>query len=130
MEKYWHKRRIYNEGIDHKKDILNFGSYGILSLRNGPITGEQIESARVALKRVLGKSVHIWIRILPYKPVTKKSNGVRMGKGKGVLDHLIYYAKQDEILFEIDLVPEARAQRAFQISNSKLPIPTLLVKKE
>jgi large subunit ribosomal protein L16 len=131
MKKFLHKSRIYKEGISHKKDQLSpEGWYGIVSLRNGPVTINQIESARIALKRVLGKSVPLWIRIKPSKPVTHKSSGIRMGKGKGSIDHYIYYAQTDEVLFEIGAISYSKAKKAFEISNSKLPIPTILVEHE
>jgi len=130
MKKFLHKRRIYKEGISHKKDQLTCGAFGILSLSNGPITVNQIESTRVALKRIVGKSVPIWIRIKPSRPITHKSSGIRMGKGKGSIDHFIYYAKAEEVLFEIGIASRPKIQKAFEISNSKLPIPTMLIEQE
>lgn len=127
LRKHLHKSSIYRSGISHKKDLLLRGDFGIISCCDGVITNNQIEAARIALKRVLGRAATIWINIKPSRPVTKKSTGVRMGKGKGIFNHFVYYAKEDEILFEFRGVSMEKVRRAFVICNSKLPIPTKLV---
>jgi large subunit ribosomal protein L16 len=62
---------------------LAFGTFGIKSLETCFITGRQIEAARQAVTRHMKREGQIWIRIFPDKPITKKPNEVRMGKGKG-----------------------------------------------
>jgi len=43
----------------------------------------QIEAARVAMTRFVKRGGKIWIRVFPDKPITKKPQETRMGKGKG-----------------------------------------------
>ena len=52
-------------------------------------TSRQIEAARIALTRFMKREGKVWIRIFPDKPVTSKPLEVRMGKGKGALDHYV-----------------------------------------
>nr|YP_009370732.1 ribosomal protein L16 [Eukaryota sp. BB2]AQL10438.1 ribosomal protein L16 [Eukaryota sp. BB2] len=122
-----HKSRIYKEGISHKQDYVHRGKYGIFCLQNGVVTIRQLETTRVALRRVLGKSCPIWIRIQPQKPVTKKSTGVRMGKGKGSFSHYIYYVKKDEMIFEIGDISASRVVKAYKLAASKLPVRTNII---
>jgi large subunit ribosomal protein L16 len=43
----------------------------------------QIEAARVAMTRFIKRGGKIWVRVFPDKPITKKPQETRMGKGKG-----------------------------------------------
>jgi len=47
---------------------------------------------------------------------------VRMGKGKGALDHWVAVIKPGRIMFEIDGVPEAVATEALRLAAQKLPV--------
>jgi large subunit ribosomal protein L16 len=69
----------------------------------------------------------VWIRIFPDKPITKKPNEVRMGKGKGALSHYVAVIKPGRILFEIDGVPRDVAQEALRLAAQKLPVLTKFV---
>lgn len=62
---------------------LRFGSLALQTTSAAPLTFQQIESGRKALRRVLKKTGFMWVRVFPYSPITKKPLSVRMGKGKG-----------------------------------------------
>jgi large subunit ribosomal protein L16 len=47
------------------------------------MTARQIEAARVAMTRFIKRGGKIWVRVFPDKPITKKPQETRMGKGKG-----------------------------------------------
>ena len=66
---------------------LNFGSYGLKTLEPERITARQIEAARRAITRQMKRQGRVWIRVFPDLPVTGKPAEVRMGKGKGAVDH-------------------------------------------
>jgi large subunit ribosomal protein L16 len=72
----------------------------------------------------------IWIRIFPDKPITKKPPEVRMGSGKGSLDHYAAVVKPGVILFEMGGVPHHLAKEAMQLAAMKLPIDVKIVEKE
>ena len=61
-------------------DVL-YGSYGLMSLTPIWITANQIESARVAINRVVKRFGRMWIRVFPDKPYTKKPAEPRHGSG-------------------------------------------------
>ncbi|MBI2967911.1 MAG: 50S ribosomal protein L16 [Bacteroidetes bacterium] len=105
---------------------LAFGSFGLKALAAKWITDKQIEAARVALTRHLKREGQVWIRIFPDKPVTKKPAEVRMGSGKGALDHWVAPVKSGTILFEIEGVTLTMAKEAFRLASHKLPIKTKL----
>jgi large subunit ribosomal protein L16 len=106
-----------------------FGSYGIKALENGFITAKQIETIRVLLNRICGKTGNIWIRIFPDKPITRKPLGVRMGSGKGNVEYWAAPVKPGVILFEIDGVAENDIVKTANIVRDKLQIKVSLEKK-
>jgi large subunit ribosomal protein L16 len=69
----------------------------------------------------------VWIRIFPDKPITKKPQEVRMGKGKGAVDHWVAQVKPGRIMFEIDGVPLEVANEALRLAAQKLPVLTKIV---
>lgn len=107
--------------------MVAFGSYGLKALEHCWLTDRQIEAARVAIIRSIGRDAKMWIRVFPDKPITKKPLEVRMGKGKGDLDHWAAVVKPGRILFEVDGVSMEEAREAFRLAASKLPIKTKFV---
>lgn len=68
----------------------------------GYITARQLEAARIAMTRYMKREGKVWIRIFPDKPITSKPLEVRMGKGKGAVDHFVAVVKPGRIMFELD----------------------------
>lgn len=58
------------------------GQYAIQALEPGKLTFKQIESCRRTLRRTLGKTSQVWLRVFTSIPVTQKSVASRMGKVK------------------------------------------------
>lgn len=71
----------------------------------------------------------LWINIFPNKPITKKPQEVRMGKGKGAIDHWVAVVKPGRILIEIDGVNLEIGKEALRLAANKLPIRTKLILK-
>lgn len=61
----------------------NFKDFAIVSLESGKLNSKQIELLRKTLRRLLKLQGKFWLNVYPNKNITKKSEGVRMGKGKG-----------------------------------------------
>lgn len=106
---------------------LDFGEFGLKTLESGWITNRQIEAARIAMTRHVKRGGKIWIRMFPDKPITKKPAEVRMGKGKGGLDHWVAVVRPGRILYEIQGVDEALAREAMRLAAQKLPVKTKFV---
>lgn len=116
------RRGIATSGAD-----LAFGEFGLKSLENGWVKNNQIEAARVIIARQLHKGGKLWIRIFPDKSITKKPAEVRMGKGKGDLDHWVCVVKRGKIMFELGGVPEEYARQCFRLIAYKLPLRTKFI---
>jgi len=106
---------------------LAFGDFGIKSLGTIWLTGRQIEAARIAVTRHMQRQGHVWIRVFPDKPITKKPLDVRMGKGKGNPEGFVVPLAPGRIIFEIDGVPFDVAKEALRLAAQKLPITTKFV---
>lgn len=111
-------------------NTLAFGEFGIQALTRGPLTGSQIEAARVAINRHLKRKGKLWIRVFPHKPVTKKPAETRMGKGKGPVEYYVAQIKPGVILFEVAGVPATIAREALRLADTKLPFSCRFVSRE
>ena len=106
---------------------ISFGNFAIKALDPVFITSRQIEAARIAATRYMKREGQLWIRIFPDKPITSKPAEVRMGKGKGALDHWVAVVRPGRILFELDGVRMDVAQEALRLAAQKLPVKTKFV---
>ena len=106
---------------------LSFGDFGLKVMEPGFITDRQIEASRIAMTRFVKRGGKVWIRLFPDKPITKKPAEVRMGSGKGALDHWAARVQPGKILFEMEGVNLADAQEAMRLASNKLPLKTKFV---
>ena len=125
--KYRKQQKGRNKGLAYRGALVSFGSFGLKSLEPSRITSRQVESARIAMTRYMKRDGKVWIRIFPDKPVTSKPAEVRMGKGKGSLDHYVAIVKPGTIMFEIDGVSSEIAHEALRLAAQKLPVATRTV---
>ena len=115
------------KGNAQRGHLLAFGSFGIKALEETWLTARQIEAARIAVTRYMKRQGQVWIRVFPDKPMTSKPAEVRMGKGKGALDHWVARIKPGNLIFEIDGVDEETAKEALRLAAQKLPVTTKYV---
>lgn len=110
--------------LEFKANKLNFGTIGLKACEAGIISSKQIEAARQAIVRKIKRKGKLFIRIFPYLPITAKSTGIRMGKGKGQISHWGARVRGGTVLFEICGVNNITATSAFKTGGAKLPIKT------
>ncbi len=106
---------------------VSFGSFGLKAMEPGRIRSNQIEAARKAISRTVGKTGKVWIRIFPDMPYTQKPAEVKMGKGKGELSGYQAPVRAGRVLFEVDGVEEAVAREALRKGGTKLPVKVKVV---
>ena len=115
------------KGLSQRGHQLSNGMFGVKALDAVFVTSRQIEAARIAATRYMRREGQLWIKIFPDKPITKKPLEVRMGKGKGALDHYVAVVKPGRILFEVSGVPIDVAKEALRLASQKLPVKTKFV---
>jgi large subunit ribosomal protein L16 len=106
---------------------LAFGSFGLKAMEPIWMTNRQIEAARQAMTRAMKREGNVWIRIFPDKPITRKPQEVRMGKGKGNPEFWAAVVEPGRILFEVEGVTEEVAKEAMHLAAAKLPIKTKFI---
>ncbi|MEE9503255.1 MAG: 50S ribosomal protein L16 [Candidatus Aminicenantaceae bacterium] len=106
---------------------LAFGEFGLQALEPCWITARQIEAGRIAITRHVKRKGKLWIRVFPWKPITKKPTEVRMGKGKGDPEFWVDVVKPGKILYELEGVSEPLAKEAMRLAANKLSVKTRFI---
>ena len=128
--KYRKQQRGKMRGKAWTGSQVSFGDYGLKALECGWVTDREIEAGRIAITRFIKRNGRIWIRMFPDKPITKKPQETRMGKGKGAPEQWVAVIKPGRILYEMEGVPEKDARQALRLAAHKLCIRTKFVKRE
>jgi large subunit ribosomal protein L16 len=127
----WHTARVNpaKKQVATRGVTLAFGSHGLKATSAGRISSNQIESARRAMSRLMGKTGRTWVRIFPDRRETKKGGELPMGKGKGDPFRFVAVVKPGRLLFEIDGLDDKTAKEALRKAGAKLPIKTTTVSR-
>lgn len=127
--KYRKSQKGKVRGLAIRGSQLLFGEYGLKAIENGIVRSNHIEAVRVVIARKTAGAGKFWVKIFPYKPVTKKPAETRMGKGKGDLDHWVAPVQRGKIMFELGGIPEDFAKELFRLAAFKLPIRSRFVSR-
>ncbi len=125
--RYRKRQRGRMRGKSWTGQTVAFGDFGLKTLEPGYITNRQIEAARVAITRFVRRTGRLWIRIFPDRPVTRKPQETRMGKGKGSPEGWVAVVRPGRILFEMEGIPREQAVEAMRLASHKLPVRTRFV---
>lgn len=109
------------------------GQYGILALGGGYLHWGHLEMIRLTIGRCMDPKnmFAIWRVPAPYKPLTKKSLGHRMGGGKGPIDRYVTAVKSGRLVVELGGRCEFEEVKPFltQVAH-KLPFPAVAVSRQ
>ncbi|MGY6171911.1 50S ribosomal protein L16 [Candidatus Mycoplasma pogonae] len=126
--KYRRNFRInHDSGKAFRGNKVSFGEFGLQAKTSAWVTSRQIESARIAITRRMGREGQVFIRIFPHLSLTSKPIGVRMGSGKGTPDKWVAVVKVDTMMFEVSGVKEDIAKDALRLGGHKLPVKVKIV---
>ncbi|MBD5428182.1 MAG: 50S ribosomal protein L16 [Treponema sp.] len=117
------------KGNATRDNHIDFGEIALVALEPVWLSAKQIEAARVAINRRIDRKGHVWTRVFPDKPISKKPAETRMGKGKGSPEFWAAVIKPGMILFEVGEVDIKAAEAALTLAASKLPIKTRIAFK-
>ena len=127
--KYRKQQRGRMAGKAWRGSDVSFGDYGLKATECGWVTAREIEAGRIAITRFIKRSGRIWIRMFPDKPITKKPQETRMGKGKGAPEGWVCVVKPGRILYEMEGVSESEARQALRLAAHKLSLRTKIVSR-
>lgn len=124
------KKLKFHKTKEKKHIILRKGSLGLKLLESTQLTTNILESIRRSIIRRIKKVGKIEFFVHPNISITKKSVGVRMGKGAGNLDKWIVPVKKGKIIIELINVPHKIGILALKAASFKLPVKAkILIKK-
>lgn len=120
---------------DRKGRVRGFKQFDVTSQKwehtlrseqSGRITAQQMESGRRIITKRIKKIGTYRLHIQQNVSVSKKPSEVRMGKGKGAIDHYITRVKAGQLLFSIQGVSPRTAETLFKKVQYKLPVQTAI----
>ena len=132
------RRFIYPSGTKHHRasSLMLGSSCGLVACEGGPLTQEQLSSCLKVLaaglrgrkSRRKQKNRLYSCSVVLRAPVTAKSLGSRMGRGKGAVESWVCYVKRGRVLFQVQNACRLRtAAAALAQAAYKLPILTRVV---
>ena len=127
----WQVGRKHTEkrGVASRGNKVDFGSHGLKATSPARVTSNQIEAARKVIRRTIGKTGNMWIRIFPDRPWTEKASEVPMGKGKGDPQGFCFEVQPGRVLFEVSGVAEEVAREALRKGGTKMPLKSKVVER-
>jgi large subunit ribosomal protein L16 len=124
----WRKaQKGRNRGNATRGNTVSYGEYGLQSLETGRVSSRQLEAGRVAASHFLQREGRVFMRVFPHKPISKKPVEVRMGSGKGDVDHWAALVKPGTLIYEVAGVSADLAKECLLRIAHKMPVRTRFV---
>lgn len=115
-------------------NYLTKGQFGLQLLEGCILSDAVLITASTILKRQIKdyKTSYMIMRVFPDIPVSRKSQGIRMGKGKCNRAFWACRVPKSKIIFEIfskepNLIPDVVAKDALRIASHCLPVKSTVV---
>ncbi|XP_051235658.1 39S ribosomal protein L16, mitochondrial [Dicentrarchus labrax] len=109
------------------------GQYAIVAMGGGYLHWGHIEMIRLTINRKMDPQTTFahWRVRSPYKPVTRKGLGQRMGGGKGAIDHYVTPVRYGRLIVELGGKVELGEVEHILIEVAKkLPFPAKVMSRE
>lgn len=106
------------------------GFYGLKALGCRRFRSSHIEAVRRYVQRRIKRKMNdkLHVSVFPDMPVTRKSSGIRMGKGKGAVEYWCTTVFTGRVLFELGKsLNRHDAVWSFLKVSPKLPFPARVV---
>lgn len=109
------------------------GQYAIVAMGGGYLEWGHLEMMRLTINRRLDPSTTFasWRVNAPYKPITRKGLGQRMGGGKGAIDFYVTPVKCGRLIVEVGgHVELGEVEAVLNQVAKKLPFPAKVMSRE
>jgi len=120
-------KQLIRNTYENKSNKLCFGDFGIQAVQKGFLTVRQIEAIRRTITGRLKRKGKVWIRAFPDYARTAKPREVRMGRGKGNVDHWVCIVKPGRILFEVKSRDPISVKETLIFTMRKLPMKAQVI---
>jgi len=126
------KRLSDIQGPANAGNDFTTGEYAIVAMGGGFIHWGHIEMIRLTVNRQMDPRTTFarWRVSGPYKPITRKGLGQRMGGGKGAIDHYVTPVRYGRFIVEVGgKVELGEVMPILKVVAQKLPFPAKVVSR-
>jgi large subunit ribosomal protein L16 len=139
------KYKKYSRQFEHASSLQEFSvcylsgkfHYGLVATESGFVNTKRIEATaaiinkginvRTIRKKLDGEEA-LRVTVYPRIPRTRKSTGVRMGKGKGKIHEWGFFVKKNRLLFELNgVISQKTAFDALKAAQVRMPFKTKII---
>ncbi|XP_029283775.1 large ribosomal subunit protein uL16m [Cottoperca gobio] len=121
------------QGPAVKANTFTKGQYAIVAMGGGYLRWGHMDMIRLSINRKMDTRTTFarWRINSPYKPITRKGLGQRMGGGKGIIDHYVTPVRCGRFIVEVGGKLELGEIEHILINVAKkLPFPAKVVSRE
>lgn len=121
------------QGPTKSAKAFTSGQYAVVAMGGGYLHWGHIEMIRLTVNRKMNPQTTfaIWRINAPYKPITRKGLGQRMGGGKGAVDHYVTPVRSGRLIVEMGgKVELGEVEHILTELAKKLPFPAKVMSKE
>lgn len=122
-----------SSGLTKDSGLLTLGEFALKVTEGGVLNNKQIETLRANILkklRELDKGAKVYMKVFPHIPISKKPAEVRMGGGKGAVEHWGCVVRLGKILVEVTCDGDSKTiKEILAASSNKLPIKTKVVER-
>lgn len=114
-------------------NTFTVGQYAIVAMGGGYLHWGHIEMMRLTVNRKMDTRTTFarWRINSPYKPITRKGLGQRMGGGKGAIDHYVTPVRCGRLIIEVGGKVELKEVEPILTEIAKkLPFPAKVMSRE
>jgi ribosomal protein L16/L10AE len=115
------KKCILNKRLSYSKKSLIFGNFGFFPLSPIKMSNKLFETLKLICSRNI-KPGKYWFRVSPSFAVTKKSAGVRMGKGRGTLKFKEGRVQAGQVFLELRTPKGSNVSAIYDKIKSKMSV--------
>jgi large subunit ribosomal protein L16 len=125
----YQKGKAFNkiQAVIEKKTLKH--AFGLKATESGRINFKQIKTLYSTINKQIKKNGKVLINIFPHLPISKKPIEVRMGKGKGSVNHWVFNVRPGTILCEVETKLKQLALQSLNKVKVKLPLTTKVIFK-
>ncbi|XP_007554007.1 large ribosomal subunit protein uL16m [Poecilia latipinna] len=121
------------QGPAMASNTFTCGQYAIVAMGGGYLHWGHIEMMRLTINRKIDPHTTFarWRISAPYKPITRKGLGQRMGGGKGAIDHYVTPVRSGRLIVELGgKVELGEIEHVLIQVAKKLPFPAKVMSRE
>lgn len=128
------QRRLYDmRGPETVHNTLMYKQYGIMALTGGELNPSHLQIIRSVINKHMDekKMFAVWRIDPPWKPLTKKGQGKRMGGGKGSISCYVTPVRAGRIIVEVGGTIEFEEVHYFLHSiAARMPFEAMVINQE